>query len=120
MKKFIKVVAIIATVMLTSVFIACSNPSSSNGNSSNETTETSADPFAGTTWKCQYGDDTIVFSSTENKVVVTYLGDDYKGDYTVVDSYNAMIKIGLRSHQFEIDRNNTKICCFFLGYEYIY
>ena len=103
MKKFIKVVAIIATVMLTSVFIACSN----------QTTETSADPFAGTTWKQQNGDDAIVFSSTENKVVVTYMGDDYAGDYTVVDSYNAMIEIGLSSYQFKIDSNNTKSAVFY-------
>ena len=107
MKKFIKVVAIIATVMLTSVFIACSNPSSSNRNS------TSADPFAGTTWKQQNGDNTIVFSSTENKVVVTDMGEDYAADYTVVDSYKAMIKIGLNSIQFEIDRNNTKSALFY-------
>ena len=43
MKKLIKVVAIIASVMLTLSFIACSNPSSSNSNSTNttETTNTS-------------------------------------------------------------------------------
>lgn len=45
MKKIIKVVAIIASVILTLSFIACSNPSSSDGNSNN-----AEDPFAGTTW----------------------------------------------------------------------
>lgn len=45
MKKIIKVVAIIASVILTLSFIACSNPSSSDGNSNN-----AEDPFAGTSW----------------------------------------------------------------------
>ena len=52
MKKLIKVVAIIASVMLTLSFIACSNPSSSDSNSNDtndtNTTETTTEETANT------------------------------------------------------------------------
>lgn len=86
MKKIIKVVAIIASVMLTLSFIACSNPSSSDGNS-NDTNDTNTtgttntsnnaeDPFAGTTWEADTGNMGIVITTikfSNNKTVDYYM-----------------------------------------------
>ena len=91
MKKIIKVVAIIASVILTLSFIACSNPSSSDGNSNNE-----EDPFAGTTWEADTGNMgkviyTIKFSN--NKTVDYYMTSSgiitsiYSGPYKVIKNY---------------------------------
>lgn len=86
MKKIIKVVAIIASVILTLSFIACSNPSSSDGN----------DPFAGTTWEADTENmgiaiTTIKFSN--NKTVDCYITSYgiktsiYSGPYGVIKNY---------------------------------
>ena len=91
MKKIIKVVAIIASVILTLSFIACSNPSSSDGNSNN-----AEDPFAGTTWEADTENmgtviTTIKFSN--NKTVDCYMTSSgiktsfYSGPYEVIKNY---------------------------------
>lgn len=87
MKKIIKVVAIIASVILTLSFIACSNPSSSDGN----------DPFAGTTWEAYTENMGIFFITTikfsNNKTVDCYTTSSgiktsiYSGPYKVIKNY---------------------------------
>ena len=111
MKKLIKVVAIIASVMLTLSFIACSNPSSSDSNSNDtndtNTTETTTeetanpsnnaeDPFAGTTWEEDTGNMGIVITTikfSNNKTVDYYMTTSgtktslYSGPYEVTKNY---------------------------------
>ncbi len=111
MKKLIKVVAIIASVMLTLSFIACSNPSSSDSNSNDtndtNTTETTTeetanpsnnaeDPFAGTTWEADTGNMGIVITTikfSNNKTVDYYTTTSgtktslYSGPYEVTKNY---------------------------------
>ena len=96
MKKIIKVVAIIASVMLTLSFIACSNPSSSDGNS-NDTNDTNTtgttntsnnaeDPFAGTTWVNQLANQELSFKAD---MTVTFSGTKY--NYSVEKENNKYI-----------------------------
>ena len=111
MKKLVKVVAIIASVMLTLSFIACSNPSSSDSNSNDtnntnttkttteETAKTSnnaEDPFAGTTWEADTGNKGIVITTikfSNNKTVDYYITSSgtktslYSGSYEVTKNY---------------------------------
>lgn len=106
MKKLIKVVAIIASVMLTLSFIACSNPSSSDSNSNDTndtTTEETAnpsnnaeDPFAGTTWEADTVNMGIVITTikfSNNKTVDYYMTTSgtkttvYSGPYEVTKNY---------------------------------
>lgn len=91
MKKIIKVVAIIASVILTLSFIACSNPSSSDGNSNN-----AEDPFAGTTWEADTENMGIVITTikfSNNKTVDCYMTSSgiktsiYSGPYKVIKNY---------------------------------
>ena len=91
MKKIIKVVAIIASVILTLSFIACSNPSSSDGNSNN-----AEDPFAGTTWETDTENMEIVITTikfSNNKTVDCYMTSFgiktsiYSGPYKVIKNY---------------------------------
>ena len=91
MKKIIKVVAIIASVILTLSFIACSNPSSSDGNSNN-----AEDPFAGTTWETDTENMEIVITTikfSNNKTVDCYMTSSgiktsiYSGPYEVIKNY---------------------------------
>ena len=86
MKKIIKVVAIIASVILTLSFIACSNPSSSNAE----------DPFAGTTWEANTENMGIVITTikfSNNKTVDCYITSSgikasiYSGPYEVIKNY---------------------------------
>lgn len=81
MKKIIKVVAIIASVMLTLSFIACSNPSSSDGNSNN-----AEDPFAGTTWAWVLANQELSFKAD---MTVTFSGTKY--NYSVEKENNKYI-----------------------------
>ena len=91
MKKIIKVVAIIASVILTLSFIACSNPSSSDGNSNN-----AEDPFAGTTWEADtenMGKVIYTIKFSNNKTVDYYMTSSgiitsiYSGPYKVIKNY---------------------------------
>ena len=91
MKKIIKVVAIIASVILTLSFIACSNPSSSDGNSNN-----AEDPFAGTTWEADTGNMGVVITTikfSNNKTVDYYMTSSgiktsiYSGPYEMIKNY---------------------------------
>lgn len=91
MKKIIKVVAIIASVILTLSFIACSNPSSSDGNSNN-----AEDPFAGTTWEAGTENMGIVITTikfSNNKTLDYYRTSYgiktsiYSGPYGVIKNY---------------------------------
>ena len=91
MKKIIKVVAIIASVILTLSFIACSNPSSSDGNSNN-----AEDPFTGTTWEADTGNMGVVITTikfSNNKTVDYYMTSSgiktsiYSGPYEMIKNY---------------------------------
>ena len=122
MKKLIKFVAVIATVMLASAFIACSNPSSSGSSSNIDSSSTTANPFSGTVWKqslngellTSTGATTITFSST-NKTVTVKNTVSQTYNYNIVDSYTAFFYYGnvtTTGFDFVIDSSNPNKATF--------
>ena len=113
MKKLFSVLAVIATVLLASAFISCSNPSNPSnpsnsggnsgggGNSGNSSVVNENDPFAGSTWVAEQdmgGGATVKYTVKFSKsgtvdYSMTTAGTTsslYSGSYTVKKNFNGV------------------------------
>lgn len=110
MKKLFSVLAVIATVLLASAYISCSNPSNPSnsggnsgggGNSGNSSVVNENDPFAGSTWVAEQdmgGGATVKYtvkfpkSGTVDYSMTTAgtTSSIYSGSYTVKKNFNGV------------------------------